>query len=132
MIAALEPNAAIAQRLVRLDVQRLAHLGACRFVCAAHPLGDDTRGIGQPVVGAPAFEGQRRAVMGEKIGVETLDERKRFEPADEAIGPGRRLSGRCGGCREQQYEAPPERAASFRSYLLDLGREFEPCLFRCG
>ena len=71
MIAALEPNAAIAQRFVRLDVQRLPHLGACRFVCSTHPLGDDARGFGEPVIGAPAFDRERCAVVGEKIGVET-------------------------------------------------------------
>ena len=64
MIATLEPNATIAQRFIWLDVQRLAHLGARWLSRVAYPLSDDARGLGQPVIGAPAFEGQCRAVMG--------------------------------------------------------------------
>ena len=124
MIAALEANAPIAERLVRLDVERGAHLGACRLDGVAHPLGDDARRIGQPMIGAPAFERERRAVMGEKIGVEALDQRQRFEPADKTVRPRRRL----GGKREASPPAarapqpPPARATSSRSYLLGLGR----------
>ena len=97
MVAALEPNATIAERLVRFDVERGSHVGACGFDRVAHPLSHDARRIGQSVIGAPAFDCERRAVMGEEIGVEALDERKRLEPSDEAVRPGRRLSGRCDG-----------------------------------
>ena len=95
VVAAFEPNAAITERLVRLDIERGAHLGACRLVDVPNPLGDDARRIGQPVIGAPAFDRERRAVMGKEIGVEALDERQRFEPADKAVRPGRRLGGGC-------------------------------------
>src|SRR5580700_6190465 len=68
MIAALEPNPPIAERLVWLDVERGAHVGGRRLDRIAHPLGDDARRIGQSMVGAPAFEGECRAVMGEETG----------------------------------------------------------------
>src|ERR1700677_3299600 len=115
MVAALEPHAAIAEPFVWLDVQRGAHFGACRLVRVPYPLGDDARRIGPPGIGAPAFDREGCAVMGEEIGVEALDERKRFEPAGEAVGPGPRLGSRRDGRREQQGES--SRQTSLRRLL---------------
>jgi len=92
----------IEERLVRLDVERGAHLGARRLDGVAHPLGDDQRRIGEPMVGAPAFERQRCAVMAQEIGVEALDQRQRFEPADKAGRPRRRPGGKRGRRPQQQ------------------------------
>jgi hypothetical protein len=90
MIAAFEPNAPIEERLVRLDVERGAHVRACRPLDVANALSDDVGRIGQPMILAPAFERQRRAVMGEQLSVEALDQRQRFEPANKVVRPGRR------------------------------------------
>ena len=87
MVAALEANAAIAQRIIRLDVESGPHFGARRFDYIAHPLSDYARWIGQPVIGAPALDGERRAVMGEEIGVQRFEERQRFEPAAKSARP---------------------------------------------
>jgi len=70
MVAALKPNMAIEERLIRLDVERGAHVGVRWFGCVAHPLGDAAWRIGEFVIGAPALDGERRAVVGEKIGVQ--------------------------------------------------------------
>src|SRR6202042_3944528 len=100
----LDPTPPIAKRLVQLDIERGSHLGGWRFVCVPYPLSNEAWRIGQLMIGAPTFEGERRAVMGEQIGVEALDQRQRFEPADEAVRPGGRPGGRREEGRDQQDE----------------------------
>ena len=101
LLAALEPDPPVAERLVRLDVERGAHLGRRGLVGVAHALGDDQRRIGEPVIGAPSLQREGRALMAEKVGVEALDQRQRFEPADEARRPGRGLRGERARRRQQ-------------------------------
>ena len=93
MLAALEPDPPIAERFIRFDVERRAHLGGRRFVDVIHTFGDNARRVGQAVIGAPALERQRGAVVTQQIGVEVFDQRQRFEPPDKAVWPGRGLGG---------------------------------------
>ena len=104
MVAAFEPDAAVAERLVGLDVERGPHLRACRLHRVAHALGDYPRGIRESVIAAPALERQRRAVMGERSAL-------RLSISASASSRPTKLSGQGGARRRTRRAASPSRGA---------------------